>query len=216
MHGATLQTLRGEIEAATTLQLALNRIALTVDAEALSTWDGPRPEDVDDIVDDDGAFDREAIGELRAKAGAALSRRYKEVSTVVIGKPTLQKLLSSMLSTGTGGVIQNEHPSASEALSALARSGALNLDFAQDAVLEVKEMLEATPPKALKPRPTAPATPKAKAKAKASRKPKAAPKKKAVASKPKSKTRNGKPKTKTPASKRRATKPKSKASASRK
>ena len=56
MHSQTLQALRGEIEAVATLQLALNRIALSVDDDALNAWSGPRPEDVDDFAADDGSF----------------------------------------------------------------------------------------------------------------------------------------------------------------
>jgi len=84
LNSQTLQALRSEIEAVTTLQLALNRIALSVEADSLSVWDGPRPEDVDDVAADDGSFSREAVSELRTKAGTALAERYKEVERVVL------------------------------------------------------------------------------------------------------------------------------------
>ena len=131
MHSQTLQALRGEIEAVTTLQLALNRIALTVDDNSLSVWDGPRPEDVDDVAGDDGSFSREAVTELRAKAGEALSQRYKEVERLILGRAALESLVRNALVTGTGGVISVDGPPPSQVLSALVRSGALRLDWAQ-------------------------------------------------------------------------------------
>ena len=193
MHSQTLQALRGEIEAITTLQLALNRIALTVDDNSLTVWDGPRPEDVDDVAADDGSFSREAVVDLRAKAGEALSRRYKEVERLINGRAALESLVRSTLTTGTGGVINTDGPPPSEVLSALARSGALRLDWAQEAAAQVREVLDAkaqsprNAPAALvakqgKPKPAA----KKKVVAKAAKKKKVAkvaPKKKAAAKK---------------------------------
>lgn len=143
MHSQTLQALRAEIEAVTTLQLALNRIALTVDDNSLTVWDGPRPEDVDDVAADDGTFSREAVTELRRKAGEALARRYTEVERVVLGRAALESLVRSTLATGTGGVIAAEGPPVNEVLSALARSGALRLDWAQEAAAQVRGVLDA-------------------------------------------------------------------------
>lgn len=181
----TLQALRGEIEAVATLQLALNRIALTVDDNSLSVWDGPRPEDVDDVAGDDGSFSREAVVELRAKAGEALARRYKEVEHLIMGRAALESLVRSTLTTGTGGVITFEGgPPPNEVLSALARSGALRLDWAQEAAAQVREVLEAKAQSKAPPRPTVPATPKAKAgKPKVKAKAKVAAKKKPAAKK---------------------------------
>ena len=105
MHSQTLQALRAEIEAITTLQLALNRIALTVDDNSLTVWDGPRPEDMDDIAGDDGSFSRESVMDLRTQAGDALARRYVEVERVILGRAALESLVRSALATGTGGVI---------------------------------------------------------------------------------------------------------------
>lgn len=161
MHSHTLQALRGEIEAITTLQLALNRIALTVDDNALSMWDGPRPEDVDELAADDGSFLRETVTEFRARAGNALARRYQEVERAVLGRTSLQSLVRSALHTATGGAIGPSGPSPEVVLSALARSGAIRLDQAQAASAMVREALDAraeAPPL----RPTAPATPRAK------------------------------------------------------
>jgi hypothetical protein len=163
MHSSTLQALRAEIEAITTLQLALNRIALTVDDNSLSVWDGPRPEDIDEIAGDDGSFSRESVMELRTKAGDALSRRYTEVERLILGRAALESLVKSTLATGTGGVgvITPEGPPPQQVLGALARSGALRLDWAQAAAAHVRTVLEAKEEQ--RPRPTVAATPKAKA-----------------------------------------------------
>jgi hypothetical protein len=140
----TVQALRSEIEAVTTLQLALNRIALTVDENALSVWGGPRPEDVDDVAGDDGSFSREAVLELRNRAGDALSQRYTEVERVILGRAALESLARAVLHTGTGGVITNGGGAPpAQVLSALARSGAIRLDWAQEAVAQVREVLDA-------------------------------------------------------------------------
>jgi hypothetical protein len=171
--------LRAEIEAITTLQLALNRIALTVDDNSLTVWDGPRPEDMDEIAGDDGSFSREAVMEVRSKAGDALARRYTEVERVILGRAALESLVRSTLATGTGGVITPEGPPPHQVLGALARSGALRLDWAQAAASQVREVLEAKE-EPIAPRPTVPATPLAK-----EGKPKPAPKKKAAAKKAK-------------------------------
>lgn len=173
MHSEALQALRAEIEAVTTLQHALNRIAQAVDPDALSLWEGPRAEDVDDAADDDGAFSREAVIELRTKAGAALADRFREVERTILGRAALEALLRATLHTGTGGVITNDGPPPAEVLNALARSGALRVDWATEAAAHVKSMLEALPP----PRPTVPATPKAKGLPPAPEKKKAAKKK---------------------------------------
>ncbi len=209
INSQTLQTLRGEIEAVTTLQLALNRIALSVEPESLTVWDGPRPEDVDDVAADDGSFSREAVVELRAKAGAALAARYKEVERVVNGRAALESLVRSTLSTGTGGVVSTDSPPKADVLSALARSGALRLDWAQEAAVQVREVLDASAP-AVK------AAPKSKSKAKAAKK--AAPKKK-VAAKVKAKARKPAAKakaTKAPAKKKKPAPPKKKPAAKKK
>jgi outer membrane biosynthesis protein TonB len=177
MHSQTLQALRAEIEAVTTLQLAFNRIAQTVDPEALSTWDGPRPEDVDDAAGDDGSFSREVVTELRAKAGAALGERYREVERVVAGRAALESLLRSTLATGTGGAAVHEGPPPADMLSALARSGALRVDWAAAAAVQVRDVLDVNGG-VPEPRPTVPDAPKAKKVAPAPK-----PKKKAAAKK---------------------------------
>jgi len=127
MHSQTLQALRAEIEAVTTLQHAMNRIAQTIDPDALSLWEGPRAEDVDDVAADDGSFSREAVTELRAKAGAALAERYREVERTITGRAALEALLRNTLHVGSGGVISPDGPPPGDVLSALTRSGALRV-----------------------------------------------------------------------------------------
>lgn len=179
----TLQALRAEVEAVATLQAAMNRIAHSVEPESLAVWDGPRPEDVDDVVsDEDGSFSREAVNELRTRAGKAIAARYKEVERIVLGRAALETLLRSVVSTGTGGVTNQEGPPPADVLSALARSGAIRLDWAQAAAAQVREALETTTPAS--PRAKAPAKKKAAPKKPAAKKttkkkvaPKVAPKK---------------------------------------
>ena len=194
LHSQTLAALRAEISAVTTLQTAFNRIALAVDENGLSLWDGPRPEDADEVAADDGSFSREQVAELRGKAGQALASRYKEVERVIAGRAALESLLKVTLNTGTGGVVTNEGPPPPEVLNALVKSGALRLDWAQDALNSVRGVLESrreagptapmAPPRAKKPAPKkVKAAPKAKkpaakkAPAKKAAKAKAAPKK---------------------------------------
>lgn len=192
LHSQTLQALRAEIEAATTLQMALNRVALTVGPDSVSLWDGPRPEDVEELIADDDSISREAVLDLRGRTGLALSQRLKEVELAVAGRAAMEKLVRETLAIGTGGVVSQEGPPAGDVLGALARSGALRLDWAQQAVNHVREVME--PPV---PRPTVAATPKSKGvapvgkrpakkvKVKAEVKKKPAPKKKKVAAKEK-------------------------------
>lgn len=207
MHSQTIQALRAEIEAVTTLQVAFNRIAHSVDPDALSAWDGPRPEDVDDAMGDDGSFSREVVTELRAKAGAALGDRYKEVERVVLGRAALESLLRTTLATGTGGVVAHEGPPPADVLNALARSGALRVDWASAAATQVKEVLDVSGGVPL-PRPTLPDAPKAKKVA-----PTAAPKKKAAAPKKKAAAKSAKKK---PAVKAKAAKKPAKKAAPKK
>lgn len=163
INSETLQQLRSEIEAITTLQLALNRVALSVDGDSLSQWEGPRVEDVEDVAADDGSFERESVLELRRKAGEALASRYSEVERVIMGRAALESLVRTALGTGTGGVVTTDGPPPAQVLSALARSGAIRLDWAQEAAAQVREVLDAkaeAPPPAKAPKaPKAPAKP---------------------------------------------------------
>jgi hypothetical protein len=178
LHSQTIAALRAEISAVTTLQTAFNRIALSVDENALAVWDGPRPEDADEVAADDGSFSREQVAELRGKAGLALANRYKEVERVSAGRAALESLLRATLNTGSGGVVMHEGPPPSDVLNALVKSGALRLDWAQDALNGVRVVMESR----LEAGPTAPVAPPKKTVAKkpAPKKVKAAPKKAAA------------------------------------
>ncbi len=176
LHSQTLAALRAEISAVTTLQTAFNRIALSVDENALAMWDGPRPEDADEVAADDGSFSREQVAELRSKAGLALANRYKEVERIIAGRAALESLLRATLNTGSGGVVTHEGPPPPEVLNALVKSGALRLDWAQDALNGVRVVMESR----LEAGPTAPMAPKKSAKKPAPKKVKAAPKKAAA------------------------------------
>ncbi len=188
LHSQTIAALRSEVAAVTTLQTAFNRIAHAVDLNSLSLWEGPRPDEVDDVAQDDGSFSREVITELRARAGQALGARYREVERVIAGRAALESLLRAALHTGTGGVAAQEGPHPADFLNALSRSGALRLDWAQTALTQVKEVLDsqqaardAAPPKpVLAPAPVKKAAPKKKTPAKKTKK----PAKKPVKSKP--------------------------------
>lgn len=179
LHSQTLAALRAEISTVTTLQTAFNRIALSVDENALSLWDGPRPEDADEVAADDGSFSREQVAELRGRAGRALANRYQEVERVIAGRAALESLLRATLNTGTGGVVTNEGPPPPEVLNALVKSGALRLDWAQDALNGVREVMESRREAG----PTAPLPPPRAKKKAAPKKVRAAPKAKKPAAK---------------------------------
>jgi hypothetical protein len=141
MHSQTLQALRSEIEAVTTLQMAFNRIGLSVEPDALALWAGPRPEDVGDVAADDGSFPREVVSQLRAQAGAALAGRYLEVEKLVLGRAALENVLRSTLAMGTGGAATPEGPPAADVLSALVRSGSLRQDWVRAAAAQAARVL---------------------------------------------------------------------------
>jgi hypothetical protein len=195
MDGQGLQAIRGEIEAIVTFQAALNRLALHVEENALSEWNGPRPEDVDGMAEDDGTFSRSELADVRKKAGEALAVRFQEVAAVVARHPELQSLFGRALAAGTGGVANLVGPDPGSVLAALSRTGSIRLDWAQAAANLVREELVSPAPAmgaepvaavpasvpAKKPAAPKPAAKKAAAKKTAAKKP--APKK-AAAKKP--------------------------------
>jgi len=178
MDGQGLQAIRSEIEAIVAFQAALNRLALTVDENALTEWSGPRPEEIDGLVSDDGTFYRDQLIEVRKRAGEALATRFREVAAVTRDRPELSAILGRALATGTGGVASLEGPEAGGVLAALTRTGAIRLDWAESAAALVRAELEKL---------SAPEKPKAKSKAaaKAPRAKEKAKKKKAPAAKQK-------------------------------
>ncbi len=180
MNGQGLQAVRGEIEAIVTFQAALNKLALSVDEDALTEWTGPRPDEVDALASDDGTFSYQELTDVRKRAGEALATRYREVAQATANKPSLQAILGQALHAATGGVATlGTGPEAGSVLQALTRTGSLNLEWAQNAAIIVREQLEL-----LKPAPTPVATPKpAKAKKPKAKKPKALAAKKKPAAK---------------------------------
>lgn len=160
MDGQGLQAIRSEIEAIVAFQAALNRLALTADENALTEWSGPRPEEIDSLVSDDGTFYRDELIEVRKRAAGALATRFREVAAVTRDRPELSAILGRALATGTGGVASLEGPEAGGVLAALTRTGAIRLDWAESAAALVREELEKL---------GAPEKPKAKAVAKAPR-----------------------------------------------
>jgi hypothetical protein len=177
MNGQGLQAVRGEIEAIVTFQSALNRLALSVDEGAVTEWTGPRPDEVDALASDDGTFSYQELTEVRKQAGEALATRYREVAQATANKPSLQAILAQALHAATGGVATlGSGPEAGSVLQALTRTGSLNLEWAQNAAIIVREQLEL-----LKPQPAEPAKPPKVKKAKATKKVAATTKKKPAA-----------------------------------
>jgi hypothetical protein len=129
----------------------------------------------DEVAADDGSFSREQVAELRGKAGIALANRYKEVERIIAGRAALESLLRATLNTGSGGVVTHEGPPPPDVLNALVKSGALRLDWAQDALNSVRAVMESR----LEAGPTAPSKKVAPRKP-AAKKTKVAPKKAAA------------------------------------
>lgn len=205
MDGQGLQAIRSEIEAIVALQAALNRLALWVDENALTEWGGPRPDEIDGLVRDDGSIYRNELIDLRKRAGDALATRFREVAAVTRTRPELHALLGRVLSTGTGGVASLKGPEAGGVLAALTRTGAIRLDWAEAAAAQVRDELEKLGT-ASKPRPSAPRAPAKKKKAPAAKK--GAPKKKPAAKKApvKKKATDKKAQARKPAAKRTSAK----------
>lgn len=191
MDGQGLQAIRGEIEAIVTFQAALNRIALLVDEDALTEWNGPRPDDVDALAGDDGTFSREELNEVRKQAGEALATRFREVQKATESRPELQAILKHAVATSTGGVVALDGPEPGGVLLALSRTGSIRLDWAQSAATYVREELAKLTTSA----PTA----KPAAKSKAKKKPAAAKAKAKAAKKPAAKKAGAKKAAKKPA-----------------
>ncbi len=196
MHTQTLQRLRAELESASTLHLAMGRIATRANPAAPTAWTGPLLEELEDLTDDDGGFSQAGVAEIRRRSGAALIAQFHAVRAAIDGAPTfarksLQQLLDATLVTGTGNsaIATAAIPTV---LSQLVKSGELRLDFTMRAAMLARDGLPTAEPvkkPAKKPAPKKPAK-KAAAK-KATKKPakkaaakKPAPKKKPAAKKP--------------------------------
>ncbi|MER2560102.1 MAG: hypothetical protein ABTQ32_05245 [Myxococcaceae bacterium] len=192
MHTQTLQRLRAELESASTLHLAMGRIATRANPAAPTAWTGPLLEELEDLTDDDGGFSQAGVAEIRRRSGAALIAQFHAVRAAIDGAPTfarksLQQLLDATLVTGTGNsaIATAAIPTV---LSQLVKSGELRLDFTMRAAMLARDGLPTAEPvkkPAKKPAPKKPAKKAAAKKAtkKAAAK-KPAPKKKPAAKKP--------------------------------
>jgi len=172
MHTQTLQRLRSEVEAASTLHLALGRIAQKANPDAPTGWTGPLLEELEDLTDDDGGFSHAGLAEIRRRSGSALIAQYHAVRAAVEGAPSatrshFQQLLEATLVTGTGNASVSNANGAVMVLSNLVKSGELRLDYTMKAAMLARDGLpsEAPPPRRSAPRPhaSAPRPPRASA-----------------------------------------------------
>ncbi len=187
MHTQTLQRLRAELESASTLHLAMGRIATQANPAAPTGWTGPLLEELEDLTDDDGGFSQASVAEIRRRSGAAVIAQFHAVRAAVDGAPAaarkgLQQLLDATLVTGTGNsaIATSAIPTV---LSGLVKSGELRLDYTMRAAMLARDGLptEALPKKPAK----QPAVKKVTAKKPApKKKPAKKPAKKAAAKKP--------------------------------
>jgi outer membrane biosynthesis protein TonB len=182
MDTQTLQRFRTELEAASTLHLALGRIAHRAQFDAPTAWTGPLLEELEDLAGDDGSFSHASLAEIRRRSGAALVAQFHAVRTAVDRAPAsekagLQALLNAVLVTGTQDASITSSPSITGVLASLARSAGLQLEATMRAAMLARDGLPPPPPKepplARKPAASKPAKKKA-----ASKKP--APKKSPV------------------------------------
>jgi hypothetical protein len=153
MYSQTIQLLRGEVEAVSTLHTALARLAQYADARAPSAWSGPLLDEIEDAADEDGSYTRAAVDDLRRRSANALANQYRVAAATIESlkngrQAELKSLLGSTLATGTGSATILQDPNPAGVLSTLVRSGELRLDFAQRAVQVVKSATEAPAPAA--------------------------------------------------------------------
>lgn len=187
MHTQTLQRLRAEVEAASTLHLALGRIAVKANPAAPTGWTGPLLEELEDLTDDDGGFSHAGIAEIRRRSGSALIAQYHAVKAAVDGapsvaRPALQRLLDATLVTGTGNAAIASSNGIVMTLSGLVKSGELRLDYTMRSAMLARDGLPNETPVAAKKKPaTKKVATKAASKKAAAKKP--APKKKPAAKK---------------------------------
>lgn len=211
MHTQTLQRLRAEVEAASTLHLALGRIAVKANPAAPTGWTGPLLEELEDLTDDDGGFSHAGIAEIRRRSGSALIAQYHAVKAAVdsapsAARPALQRLLDATLVTGTGNAAIATSNGIVMTLSGLVKSGELRLDYTMRSAMLARDGLQNEAPVAAKKKPAAKKVVKKAATKAASKKAtakKPAPKKKAAAKKPAAKKAKKPAPKKKPAGKRR-------------
>ncbi|MBE2252911.1 MAG: hypothetical protein IAE78_25485 [Myxococcus sp.] len=195
MHTQTLQRLRAEVEAASTLHLALGRIAVKADPAAPTGWTGPQLEELEDLTDDDGGIQHAGMAEIRRRSGSALIAQYHAVKSAVDAAPSsarsaLQRLLDATLVTGTGNAAIASSNGVVSTLAGLVKSGELRLDYTMRSAMLARDGLPGeakpkAPQKAAKPTAKkATAAPKKPAATKTAAPKKPAAAKKAAAKKP--------------------------------
>lgn len=150
MHTQTLQRLRAELESASTLHLAMGRIATRANPAAPTAWTGPLLEELEDLTDDDGGFSQAGVAEIRRRSGAALIAQFHAVRAAIDGAPefarqSLQQLLDATLVTGTGNaaIATAAIPTV---LSGLVKSGELRLDYTMRAAMLARDGLPTEQP----------------------------------------------------------------------
>jgi hypothetical protein len=153
MHTQTLQRLREEVEAASTLHLALGRIARRADPEAPTAWTGPLLEELEDLAEDDGGFAHSGLAEIRRRSGAALVAQFHAVAAAVSRapekvRPVLQSLLDATLVMGTQDPSIPRKTSISGALSMLVKSAGLRLDATMRAAMVARDGVQVEEPPA--------------------------------------------------------------------
>ncbi len=146
MHTQTLQRLRAEVEATSTLHLALGRIAVKANPAAPTGWTGPLLEELEDLTEDDGGFSHAGIAEIRRRSGSALIAQYHAVKAAVDGAPSaarlpLQRLLDATLVTGTGNAAIATSNGVVTTLSGLVKSGELRLDYTMRSAMLARDGL---------------------------------------------------------------------------
>lgn len=169
MDTQTLQRFRTELEAASTLHLALGRIAHRAQVDAPTAWTGPLLEELEDLAGDDGSFSHASLAEIRRRSGAALVAQFHAVRNAVDRAPAsekagLQALLDAVLVTGTQDASITSSPSITGVLSSLARSAGLQLEATMRAAMLARDGLP-TPPAKEPPVAEPPAAPKPRKKA---------------------------------------------------
>jgi outer membrane biosynthesis protein TonB len=152
MDTQTLQRFRTELEAASTLHLALGRIAHRAQFDAPTAWTGPLLEELEDLAGDDGSFSHASLAEIRRRSGAALVAQFHAVRNAVDRAPAsekagLQALLDAVLVTGTQDASITSSPSITGVLSSLARSAGLQLEATMRAAMLARDGLPTPPPK---------------------------------------------------------------------
>ncbi|MCA3011906.1 MAG: hypothetical protein INH41_05835 [Myxococcaceae bacterium] len=193
MDTQTLQRLRTELEAASTLHLALGRIAQRAQPTAPTAWTGPSLEELEELAADDGSFSHASMADLRRRSGAALVAQFHSLMAALAKAPEdardgLRALLSAVLVTGTQDASLPASPSVPGVLSSLARSAGLQLEATMRAAMLARDGLPVSASPAPAPAPKtkpkggrpprvskrAPKRPTSQKKAPARRKPKAA------------------------------------------